>query len=58
MPTPETAKWEETLLEACLRNIQSQIDIAILVADSLGKSGLREKLECMKAEAQATEYYP
>ena len=52
MPTPETAKWEERLLEACLLNIQSQIDIAILVADSLGKSRLREKLECMKADAK------
>ena len=49
---PETAKWEEKILEAMLKNIDTQLDIAILVADSLGKHLLMVELEHVKRDVK------
>jgi len=48
MPEPETAKWEEQLLKATYVNAKAQLDIAILVADSLGKKVLAEHLQFIR----------
>ena len=48
MPEPETAKWEEILLKAVYANAKAQLDIAILVADSLGKKVLAEHLQFIR----------
>ena len=51
-PMPETAKWEEKILEAMLKNIDTQLDIAILAADSLGKHLLMVELEHIKRDVK------
>ena len=51
-PVPETAKWEEKILGAMLKNIDTQLDIAILVADSLGKHLLMVELEHVKRDVK------
>jgi len=50
LPEPETAKMEEQLLEHGLKTIARHLDIAILIADSLGKISLRDKLEHLKLD--------
>ena len=51
-PVPETAKWEEKILGAMLKNIDTQLHIAILVADSLGKHLLMVELEHVKRDVK------
>jgi predicted alpha/beta hydrolase family esterase len=48
LPEPETAKWEEKILDKELRTIKGHIELAILVADSLGKVGILESLKRLK----------
>jgi hypothetical protein len=53
MPEPESAKWEEQLLKQLLENIECELGIAILAANSLGKLTLIKRLEIAYREMQA-----
>jgi len=55
LPIPETAKWEEIILKAAFANAKTQLDIAILAADSLGKKVLTEHLQQVKAKLSNCE---
>jgi len=48
MPVPETAKWEEQMLASNIKTINALLDCSILLANSLGKVGLQDRLEKIK----------
>lgn len=54
-PIPETAKWEEKILVAAFANLKTQLDVAILVSDSLGKIALPLQLQHIKREIETAE---
>ena len=52
---PEQVKLEEKVLEGNLANIRSNVDVAILVSDSLGKTRLKRRLELLKVAIDSLE---
>jgi hypothetical protein len=55
MSTPETAKWEEALLEGILASMRKEVDVGVLVTDSLGKNSVKDKLSKIKAILKTIE---
>jgi hypothetical protein len=57
MPEPETAKWEERALKGTVLTAKANVDVAILIADSLGKKMLQVHLQRVKKSLERAEHF-
>lgn len=54
---PEQVKLEEKVLEAIIANMQTEVDVGVLVCESLGKTRLKYRLQIFKMALDTLEEF-